>query len=101
MGQEREAQRALARLVTEVDEGRHAASTPGTFGNLLDRWLETKAQSVEASTIASYRWVTDTYIRPALGKVRVASLQPADLDAFYVRLSRKGGADEGRCRHGR
>jgi integrase len=93
-GSEREAQRALARLVTEVDEGRHAASTPGTFGKLLDRWLETKAHSVEPSTIASYRWVTDTYVRPALGKVRLASLQPADLDAFYVRLSKRGGVDE-------
>ena len=46
-GTKREAERALARLVTEVDEGRHAASAAGTFGNLLDRWLETKAQSVE------------------------------------------------------
>jgi len=40
-GTKREAERALARLVTEVDEGWHAASAAGTFGNLLDRWLET------------------------------------------------------------
>jgi len=35
--------------VTEVDEGRHAASSPGTFGDLLDRSLETKAHSVESA----------------------------------------------------
>ncbi len=40
-GRERQAQRALARLVTEVDEGRHAASSPGTFGELLDRCFAT------------------------------------------------------------
>jgi len=49
-GTQREAERALARLVTEVDEGRHAPSASGTVGALLDRWLETKALSVEAST---------------------------------------------------
>ncbi len=94
-GTQRQAERALARLVTEVDEGRHAASAPGTFGELLDRWLETKAASVESSTIASYRWVADKYIRPALGGSRLATLQPADLDAFYARLSKGGGANEG------
>lgn len=94
-GTQRQAERALARMVTEVDEGRHAVSGSGTFGELLDRWLETKAPSVEPSTIASYRWVTDKYVRPALGGSRLATLQPADLDAFYARLSKGGGANEG------
>jgi integrase len=91
-GTKREAERALARLVTEVDEGRHSASAAGTFGNLLDRWLETKAQSVDPSTIASYRWVTEKYIRPALGRARLASLKASDIDSFYVRLSDQPGA---------
>lgn len=94
-GTKREAQRALARLVTEVDEGRHAASAAGTFGNLLDRWLETKAHSVEASTLASYKWLTEKYIRPELGRARLASLKAVDLDAFYVRLAAKRG-DKGK-----
>ena len=38
-GTRREADRALARLVVEVDEGRHAAAASMTFGELLDRWL--------------------------------------------------------------
>ncbi len=86
-GTKREAERAIARLVTEVDEGRHSASAAGTFGNLLDRWLETKAQSVDPSTIDSYKWLTEQYVRPALGRARLASLKPADLDSFYVRLA--------------
>jgi integrase len=90
-GTKREAERAVARLVTEVDEGRHSASAAGTFGNLLDRWLETKAQSVDPSTISSYRWVTEKYIRPALGKARLASLKAVDIDSFYVRLAAQPG----------
>ena len=92
-GGQRDAQRALARLVTEVDEGRHAASAPGTVGALLDRWLDTKALSVEETTIASYRWMTDKYLRPEIGRVRLSSLKPADLDALYARLARAGGTD--------
>ncbi len=81
----------LARLVTEVDEGRHSASAAGTFGNLLDRWLETKAQSVDPATISNYRWVSEKYIRPGLGRARLASLKAADIDAFYVRLAAQPG----------
>src|SRR6185437_15463164 len=61
------------------------------FGNLLDRWLETKAQSVDPSTIGNYRWVADKYIRPGLGRARLASLKAADLDSFYVKLAAQPG----------
>lgn len=90
-GSKREAEKALARLVTEVDEGRHSASAAGTFGNLLDRWLETKEQSVDPSTISSYRWVTEKYIRPELGRSRLANLKASDIDSFYVRLAAQPG----------
>ena len=56
-GTRREAERDLARLVVEVDEGRHVASAPMTVGELVDRWLEIKASTVEANTERGYRWV--------------------------------------------
>ena len=49
-GSRREAERELARLVVEVDEGRHVAAAPMTVGELVDRWLEIKASTVEANT---------------------------------------------------
>ncbi len=36
-GTKREAQRVMARLVTEVDEGRHVAAASTRFGEVLDR----------------------------------------------------------------
>ena len=39
-GSRREAEQKLSRLLVEVDEGRHAAAAPVSFGELLDRWLE-------------------------------------------------------------
>jgi integrase len=91
-GSKREAEKALARLVTEVDEGRHSASAAGTFGNLLDRWLETKAGTIAPATISNYRWLVERYVRPGLGRSRLANLKPADIDSFYVRLGNAPGA---------
>jgi hypothetical protein len=50
-GSKREAERELARLVVEVDDGRHVAAGPVTFGDLLDRWLDVKRLSVEPTTL--------------------------------------------------
>lgn len=89
-GARREAEREIARLVVEVDEGRHAAAAPMTFGELLDRWLTVKGQSVEPSTMKSYEWVAARYIRPALGDRRVAAIRPLDLDQLYASLFGSG-----------
>ena len=90
-GTKREAERALARLVTEVDEGRHSASAAGTFGNLLDRWLETKAQSVDPVDDLQLP-VGDREVHPSRARTsRLASLKAADIDSFYVRLAAQPG----------
>ncbi len=89
-GTRREAERELARVVVEVDEGRLVASAPLTFSELLDRWLDVKRRTVERSTLASYEWIARTYVRPALGARRVTSLRPMDLDALYADLHGRG-----------
>ncbi len=89
-GTRREAERELSRLLVEVDEGRHAAAAPITFGELLDRWLDVKRRMVEPKTIESYEWVSRKYIRPALGDRKVASLRPIDLDGLYSDLHGRG-----------
>lgn len=89
-GTRREAEREIARVVVEVDEGRHVASAPLTFDELLDRWLDVKRRTVEASTLSSYEWIARTYVRPALAGRRVAALRPMDLDALYADLHGRG-----------
>jgi integrase len=89
-GTRRQAEQELSRLLVEVDEGRHAPSAPMTFGELLDRWLVVKRQAVEPTTMSSYEWVARTYLRPALGDRKVASLRPMELDDLYSGLSARG-----------
>ena len=65
----------------------------GTFGELLDLWLE--HARIEDSTKQTYRGYIDAHIRPALGHVPVRELTTYTFDRFYAELARRGG----RCRH--
>ena len=76
--------------MVEVDEGRHAAAAPMTFGELLDRWLKVKALAVEPKTLESYEWVARTYLRPALADRKLAALRPMELDTLYADLHGRG-----------
>lgn len=89
-GTKKDAEGELARLVVEADEGRHVATRPVTFDELIDQWLAIKATQVEASTLGSYRWVAKTYVRPALGDRRLTTLRPYEIDRLYADLSGRG-----------
>lgn len=93
-GTKRDAQRAMARLVVEVDDGRHVPTRSTTFSEVLDRWLEVKATIVEPTTLTSYRWIATTYVEPALGGRTLDGIRALDLDRFYARL-RAGGSTKG------
>lgn len=92
-GTRREAERALARLVVKVDDGRHVAAAPMTVGELLDRWLSLKASTVEATTVEGNRWVVGRYVRPEFGARKVASIRTLELDDWYHHLRAAGGRD--------
>lgn len=92
-GTRREAERALARLVVEVDEGRHVAAAQMTVGEVVDRWLALKATTVEPTTVEGYRWIVERYARPEFGARRVSSLRTLELDDWYQRLRAGGGTD--------
>jgi len=99
-GTRAEAERELNRMLVEVDEGRHVASTPMTMGDLLDRWLDLKATTVEAGTVGGYRWIVDRYVHPAFGDRKVASIRTLELDRWYQQL-RAGGGLHGKPLSGR
>ena len=93
-GSKREAEEALAKLVTEVSSGGFAAQDT-TLADLLDRWLDLARPELSPTTLRTYEGNIRGYIKPTLGKVPLARLRPAQLDAFYKRL-RDGGGVNGR-----
>jgi integrase len=74
-GTKREAQKALAKLVTEVTEGRYASPGTTTVNELLERWLELKAHQVQTGTHDSYGWIIERYLSPNIGAVPPRSPQ--------------------------
>lgn len=81
-GTEKQASRALARFVADVDADRFDR-TKATVGQLLDRWLATIETVRKPSTVRDYRGAIEHTIRPAIGNTRLAALRADELDAWY------------------
>jgi integrase len=85
-GTKREAEFALARLVTEVEIG-DLASIDQTVGELLDRWVDhLEVLGRTPKTIDGYRSLIRARLRPALGTVELRKLTPGHLDILYKAL---------------
>lgn len=87
-GTKKQAEVALARLVVEVDGGRH--DTAGvTFGTALDAFVAHKRLSVEATTADTYArqlaYIPDRYRLLPIAKVGVA-----ELETLYAHLATAG-----------
>jgi integrase len=81
-GDSKAAGRALAKFLTEVEEGQFD-STKATFGDLLDKWLAQIEPTRRPSTMLGNRRKIEHDIRPALGDVPLAKLRPERIDHFY------------------
>lgn len=80
-----EAQKALRRLGTQVDERRNPR-TNATVNQLLDRHFE--LAELEENTLANYRSLAAKHIRTLIGSVKVAALDGDLFDSFYAELRR-------------
>lgn len=84
-GGTRDADRALAALVTQVDQARADAPAAGTFGDLLERWLAHCRPNVTAKTWHGYRQIADR-VTTDLGDLQLADVTVKRLDAYYREL---------------
>jgi integrase len=82
-GGRREAQRALAKMVSEAASGR-LSPVNMTVSDFLEEWLAFIEPSRSPNTIRGYRGSVHRAIVPALGSIRLAKLTPRDLDRAYA-----------------
>ncbi len=75
-GGKREVEEALARFVTEVSGGGHAAQDT-TVGDLIRQWLDLAKPELSPTTARGYDWIIKTYITPTFGKVALSRLRRA------------------------
>lgn len=89
-GGKREAQRALAALVSgpAPTAGPTAAMT---VGEMLDRWFGHAEGNLSPSTADHNRTVIDAHLLPHIGDTPLNKLTTAKIDALYRLLSERGG----------
>lgn len=101
-GTKREAQRALAALITEVVSGSYAAAAPAstpasatsdgmTVTELLDRWLTRSRDNLSPSTVIGYERVIARYLGPRFGQRLLTDLRADELERYYLELRADGG----------
>jgi integrase len=84
-GSDRQADKRLARLTTEVDDGKHKGAL-STVAQIVDRWLAERREHLSPYTVRRYKSIIDHHILPALGATRAAKVRPAELTDFYTQL---------------
>ena len=84
---QKEVREKLAQITTELDDGTYLEPTKDTVGEWLDTWLETYVKySVKPYTLDAYQRNCDNYIKPMLGKIRLAALNAPQIQRFYNSL---------------
>jgi integrase len=74
-----------------LDRQRPAIACEATLGGFMSTtWFATK-RTLTPATANRYRWIIDHNIAPRVGKIRLDTLRPDDLDACYSDLLAGGG----------
>ena len=89
----REVAEKLAQLQTDATAGTLGDAGTERVGPFLDRWLEDAARpTIRTSTYQLYEGLIRVHIRPHLGGVGLAKLNPAHLVALQSTMERRQGA---------
>ena len=86
----RDAQRALAEIVTRLDHGTYIEPNKQTLAAFLDDWLASTESRLRPSTFATYEMIVKKHISPRLGSLPLQTLTAARLNALYAELLTSG-----------
>jgi hypothetical protein len=94
-----EAQAKLRAALLGADNGIRPPDGRLTVGRWLDEWLNTTAMRLRPRTVKSYVETCDRYVRPALGSIPLAKLEPSDVQRMLSRLEARGDLSPTTCRY--
>lgn len=93
----KEADKKLRDELRKVEAGIRATGRQMTVGAFLTRWLATRKAKLRPSTFRRYSELVNVHLIPGLGKVRLESLTPSDVDGFLS--ARLDGGSSPRTAH--
>lgn len=86
----KEAEKALAALLNEVNEGTYIEPSKQLYSDYLNKWLKGKEHSLSIQTLKLYKSYMKTHIVPALGHLKLSALNPLHIQEFVTELRNKG-----------
>ena len=86
----KEAAQKLSQLKEQARGGTLPDPGKRTVSDLLDQYLEAVRPNLKVGTWEHYKLIADTYIRPALGKLRLSKLAPDRIQRLYRPLQELG-----------
>jgi integrase len=89
----KEAAAALRVILADADKGEHVDPSRQPVSDYLGEWVA--GLRLRPGTIASYQRNLQLHVIPAIGRVPLASLTTARINAMYRELERSGRADLG------
>jgi hypothetical protein len=86
----KEAEAALAALMTDAQNGKVVEVTRQTVASYLEEWLATVTPSLRPTTVQGYEHSVRSWIVPYIGGVRLQAVTPQVLQRMYGELSVSG-----------
>lgn len=87
---QKEVAQKLKAATLAIDTGTYIAPSKQTVGQWLDTWADTYLGNVKPFTAVSYKGQIKNHINPAIGAVRLESLNTATIQRFYNNLAKTG-----------
>jgi len=87
---EKDAKKLVGKILDQRDIGTAVKPSNKQLNTFLDEWLAHVRRSLRENTFESYETVLDNYIRPALGKTRLAKLTRASVQRVYDEMEESG-----------
>lgn len=89
----KEAEKACAEKITEIERGTFVDPKDMTLGEYLQDWLKTYSVNLTPCTYSGYKVNIEKHIIPHLGKTPLQKLQPMQIQKFYNELFNRGDAN--------
>ncbi len=93
-GTKKDAERALAKIIHDLDKGISVKPTKMTVGEFLEQWLKDYvASNTSPRTAERYTQMIRLHLIPNLGNIPLSQLRPDHVQSFYARALDHGRID--------
>ncbi|MBS4535182.1 site-specific integrase [Clostridium sp. D2Q-14] len=79
----KEAQKALSKVLNEINTNTLVIPDDSTLGEYLTYWLNMYKDKLSPTTIAGYTIIIEKHLIPSLGKIKLAKLKPLMVQDYY------------------